>query len=141
VSWVFRDIAVLIAVLAAATAFGMFRNRTDGRLKRPASSGGSRLTSEDLGSPLGERATIVQFSTPYCQVCRPARRMLEDLASGLSGVRFVEIYSEERFALVRRLGVLRTPTILVLDPDGHIIRRGSGLPNRANVLHAVSEVV
>jgi thiol-disulfide isomerase/thioredoxin len=138
---VFAELVVLVAVLTAATAFGLVRRRTDGRLKRQARPDTPRLTAADLGVPLGSRATIVQFSTPYCQVCRPTRRMLEEIAAAGAGVRYVEVFSEERFALVRRLGVLRTPTVLVLDREGRIVRRGSGQPNRANVLQAVNEAV
>ncbi|MCG6498188.1 hypothetical protein MCM47_28745 [Kitasatospora sp. A2-31] len=32
--------------------------------------GAVRLSAADLGGPLGERATLVQFSTAFCQPCR-----------------------------------------------------------------------
>jgi thiol-disulfide isomerase/thioredoxin len=133
------ELVVVVAVLGAATAFGLVRRSMAGRLKKQDRSGPDRLGAAELGQPLGSRSTIVQFSTPYCQVCRPTRRMLTEIAAGTDGVRFVEICSEQRSGLARRLGVLRTPTVLVLDRDGRIVRRGSGQPNRADVLHAVSE--
>jgi hypothetical protein len=36
--------------------------------------------------------------------------------------------------------VLSTPTVLVLGPDGTIVRRASGKPRKSDVLAAVSSV-
>jgi hypothetical protein len=140
VSWMSNGWVVLVAVLVATTVFGVLRRRADGRLRRSAGPDGPRLTAVDLGSALGERATIVQFSTRYCQVCGPARAMLAEIAASVDGARFVEVSAEERSALVRRLNVMRTPTVLVLDRVGRIVRRGSGPPDRADVLAAVNDV-
>ena len=62
------------------------------------------------------------------------------MASGTEGVRHVEVDAGERMDLVRLLDVRRTPTVFVLGPDGRIARRGSGLMNKAEVLHALGEV-
>jgi hypothetical protein len=37
--------------------------------------------------------------------------------------------------------VLRTPTVLVLDGAGHVVRRASGAPRRADVVAALGEVL
>ena len=139
-SLMFAEVVVLVVVLGAATAFGLVRRFTDGRLKRLSRPDTCVLTAPELGGPLGRRATIVQFSTPYCQVCRPTRVMLEGIAARADGVRYVEVSSERDLALVRRLGVMRTPTVLLLDRSGSVAWRGSGQPSRANVLEALSEV-
>jgi hypothetical protein len=52
-------------------------------------------------------------------------------------VTLVEIDTETRLDLVRRVDVLRTPTVLVLDRDGRVTRRASGPPSRAELLSAV----
>ena len=83
-SAVWSEVFVLVAVLGAATAFGVFRRLTDGRLRRQAALT-ERLTAAELGGGLGARATVVQFSTPFCQVCRPTRAMLRDLTGELPG--------------------------------------------------------
>jgi thiol-disulfide isomerase/thioredoxin len=138
---VLLEVSVLAAVLAAAAVFGLVRRRTDGRLRPQPVLAERRLTAVDLGAELGDRATVVQVSTPFCQVCRPTRRMLGELVAPLPGVRFVDVSAEDRLPLVRRLGVLRTPTVLVLDSGGHIAFRGSGQPDREDVLQAVRQVV
>jgi thiol-disulfide isomerase/thioredoxin len=100
-----------------------------------------RLTSEQIGHPLGERATLVQFSTAFCAPCRATRRILADVAGLTEGVAHVEIDAESRLDLVRELGVLRTPTVLVLAADGTVVRRASGQPRKPDVIAAIGAAV
>lgn len=53
----------------------------------------------------------------------------------------VELDAEARLELVRRLEILRTPTVLVLDAGGLVVRRAAGLPRRADVIAALGEAV
>jgi len=89
----------------------------------------------------GERATLLQFSSAFCAPCRATRRTLADVAKVVPGVVHVEIDAEEHLDLVRALGVLRTPTTVVLDADGREVTRASGAPRPAQVLAALGEVV
>jgi thiol-disulfide isomerase/thioredoxin len=106
-----------------------------------AKDGGERLSAADLGGPLGERATLVQFSSAFCAPCRATRRVLDEVARLVEGVRHVEIDAEAHLELVRRLGVLKTPTVLVLDADGSVVRRASGQPRKADVIAALGVAV
>lgn len=94
-----------------------------------------------LGAELGERATLVQFSTAFCQPCRATRRTLAEVAAMVEGVGHIEIDAEERLDLVRELGIVRTPTVLVLDRSGRIVRRAAGQPRRADVIAALGQAV
>jgi thiol-disulfide isomerase/thioredoxin len=109
----------------------------------PAGTGGSgvALSSHDVGHPLGERATLLQFSTAFCAPCRATRRILADVAGMTEGVAHVEIDAESRLDLVRQLNVLRTPTVLVLAGDGRIVRRASGQPRKPDVIAALGAAV
>ncbi|MET8864409.1 thioredoxin family protein [Nonomuraea sp. NPDC004580] len=100
-----------------------------------------RLSAEELGEGLGERATLVQFSTAFCQPCRATRRILADVSALVPGVRHVEVDAESRLELVRRLGITGTPTVLVLDPAGTVVTRASGLPRKTEVLAALARAV
>jgi thiol-disulfide isomerase/thioredoxin len=167
---------VAIAVLVAATVFGLVRRHRDGRL-RPARSAvrgrraskqhdlvserdrlateqdgqtserdgraseRDRLAPEEIGAELGERATLLQFSTAFCAPCRATRRVLGEVAAMVDGVVHVEIDAEARLDLVRRLNVIRTPTVLVLDGSGRIVRRASGAPRKVDVIAALGEAV
>ncbi|MFE4588665.1 TlpA family protein disulfide reductase [Streptomyces laurentii] len=99
------------------------------------------LDAATLGAELGERATLVEFSTAFCQPCRATRRVLAEVAALVDGVAHVEIDAEERLELIRALGVVRTPTVLVLDRAGRIVRRASGQPRKADVIAALGQAV
>nr|WP_043624999.1 thioredoxin family protein [Nonomuraea candida] len=103
--------------------------------------GGERLSAAELGAGLGERATLVQFSTAFCQPCRATRRVLADVSALVPGVGHVEIDAESRLDLVNRLGITGTPTVLVLDAAGSIVKRATGLPRKAEVLVALAAAV
>lgn len=98
---------------------------------------GPEITADELGGPLGARATLVQFSTAFCAPCRATRQILADVAAMVDGVRHVEIDAESRLDLVRRLDVRRTPTTFVLGSDGRITHRASGQPRKADVIAAL----
>jgi hypothetical protein len=102
----------------------------------PASPGGA-LSAEDLGAPLGAQVTLVQFSSAVCAYCGPTRELLTEVAGERDGVAFVEIDAAARMDLTRRLRVLSTPTVLVLDALGGITSRASGPLRKAELLTAV----
>ena len=98
---------------------------------------GSVLAGTAYDGQRGERATLLQFSSAFCAPCRATRRILADVAAIVPGVAHVEVDAEEHLDLVRRLGVLRTPTTLVLDAAGREVTRASGAPRPAQVLAAL----
>ena len=102
---------------------------------------GRRLGSRELGGRLGERATLVQFSSAFCAPCRATRRILGEVAAMVPGVAHVEIDAEARLELVRELEILKTPTVLVLDATGRVVRRATGQPRKADVIAALGEAV
>jgi thiol-disulfide isomerase/thioredoxin len=136
-------LVALLVALAAASALGLWLRGSGHRLGRAGRTAVDvpRLGRADLGADLGERATLVQFSSAFCQPCRATRRILEDVSRDVSGVAHVEIDAESHLELVRRLDVRRTPTVLVLDARGHVVRRASGQPRRADVIAALGEAV
>jgi len=154
-------IALIAALACAVAAGGVWRSR-NGRMRSVAGArstalrpgedgpaidgmpeqgpaGAAVLTSEQLGSELGERATLVQFSSAFCAPCRATRRILTDVAGMTEGVTHIEIDAESRLDLVRTLNVLRTPTVLVTDSAGRIVKRASGQPRKADVIAAIGE--
>ncbi len=142
-------LVTLVVVLGVALAAAWWLQRSGGRLSSEprasmslrSSERTERLAQEDLGSPLGERATLVQFSTAFCQPCRATRRILADVSGAVPGVAHVEIDAESHLDLVRRLDVRRTPTVLVLDAAGRIVRRASGQPRPVDVVAALGAAV
>jgi thiol-disulfide isomerase/thioredoxin len=97
----------------------------------------SVLAGTPYDEQLGERATLLQFSSAFCAPCRATRRTLADVAGQVAGVSHVEVDAEAHLDLVRSLGILRTPTTLVLDERGREVTRASGAPKPAQVLAAL----
>lgn len=145
---------VLVVAVLAALAFGVFRALTDGRFRgthqvhggeaapqEPAPTEASVLAETPWADQLGERATLLQFSSAFCAPCRATRRILDDVASASPGVVHLEVDAEHHLDVVRRLGILRTPTTLVLDEHGHEVTRATGAPTKQQVLTALGRTV
>jgi hypothetical protein len=155
---VIGGLVALVVVLAAASAAGFAMRHRQGRFRAAHSSStpvtrteaadsgtpasfDSVLSAADLDAPLGAQATLVQFSTEVCAYCGPTRELLTEVARARDGVAFVEIDAAERMDLTRRLHVLSTPTVLVLDALGGITSRASGPLRKADLLTALGAVL
>ncbi|MFI6357165.1 TlpA family protein disulfide reductase [Streptomyces sp. NPDC050743] len=134
-------LVVCVAVLVVASAAGVLHKRRSGRVRVRGRDEGKRLGAADLGGDLGERATLVQFSSAFCAPCRATRRVLGEVAGIVPGVTHIEIDAEAHLDLVRELEILKTPTVLVLDADGRVVRRATGQPRKADVIAALGEAV
>lgn len=140
---------IAVIAIVVALSFGLFRLLTDGRFRgtkelhvshedhAPESHAWDAVTDALGETELGERATLVQFSSAFCAPCRATRRILGEVAEIVPGVVHVEIDAEHHLDLVRRLDVLRTPTTLVLDGAGNEVARASGAPRKEQVLSAI----
>lgn len=139
---------ILVATLGLALLFGGYRVLTDGRFRgthrirgadqeQPGPSADSVLDGTPWADQLGERFTLLQFSSAFCAPCRATRRILADVAGVVPGVVHLEIDAEHHLDVVRRLGILRTPTTLILDARGNEITRAAGAPTRQQVLGAL----
>jgi thiol-disulfide isomerase/thioredoxin len=143
---VIGGLVALVVVLAAASAVGFALRRRQGRFAGPVTAAApagadGALSAADLGAPLGPRATLVQFSAEVCAYCGPTRELLTTVADERDGVAFVEIDAASRMDLTRRLRVLSTPTVLVLDASGGITSRASGPVRRTALLEAVGQAL
>jgi thiol-disulfide isomerase/thioredoxin len=139
---------VLLACVLLVVGFAFYRVHTDGRFHRRRGDTGTPATptaaavlaSAGVAVPLGERATLLQFSSAFCAPCRATRRVLGEVVDLVPGVTHVEVDAEQHLEVVRSLRVLRTPTTLILDPSGREVSRASGLPARDQVLTALARV-
>ena len=139
---------VLLVAVAVAAGLGLYRAATDGRFRgthevrgaQPAAQAADDRPAVDFGGDLGERATLLQVSSAFCAPCRAARRTLGEVATAVPGVSHVEVDAESDLELVRRLGILRTPTTLVLDGRGREVTRASGAPTKDQVMNALALV-
>lgn len=154
---------VVIALVAVVLAlgFGLYRARTDGRFRAtaaPAAGGVASVEDSAEGghtdlrawddvlaalpdARLGERATLLQFSSAFCAPCRATRQVLSEVADVVPGVVHLEVDAEHHLELVRRLDVLRTPTTLILDSAGREATRAAGAPRKETVLATLDGIV
>ena len=129
----------ILIVLTLASAYGFWYQRSRGKVK---SKGSNKpvISAADIGSELGSRVTLVQFSSAFCTPCRATRALLTDITADLSDVKHIDIDAEKNLDLVRRLDIRSTPTTLVLDKSGNEVGRAVGAPKRAEVLATLSAI-
>lgn len=147
---------MVIAVVAvvSAVAFGLYRAATDGRFRGTHAVAGASLPSAPTvpvawdavvsavpTAELGERATLLQFSSAFCAPCRATRQILSEVSRLVPGVVHLEIDAEKHLGLVRELGVMRTPTTLILDASGAEATRAAGAPRRETVLATLDAII
>lgn len=150
---------IAIVAVVLALGFGLYRARTDGRFRAasptadgPAVPAGAEGGTSDVrawddvlaalpDAQLGERATLLQFSSAFCAPCRATRQVLSEVADVVPGVVHLEVDAEHHLELVRRLDVLRTPTTLILDAAGREATRAAGAPRKETVLATLDGIV
>lgn len=105
-------------------------------------SSGSNAAHLPAGANLGKRATLIQFSSAFCQPCRATRRILEQVAAEFDGgIEIVQIDADENLELTRLWEVTSTPTVVFLDADGREVYRGSGQPRPADVIAGLGRAI
>lgn len=125
------QVLLLVALLAVSSLGLRLARRRDGRFRpsrgaNTASGNGPRLAPTDLGRPLDHPATFVLLTSDACSTCPQVLRVLLGVAADEPDVDVRELAAEDHLDLVRRLDVLRTPTVLLLDAAGTIRARTSG---------------
>jgi thiol-disulfide isomerase/thioredoxin len=144
-------LALVVVVLGLAVALGYLWRSRNGRFSAvdpgvlaaagvdPAhdETATAHLTSDDLGAPLGSRATFLQLSSEVCTPCRRTHAVLAAIAAERNDVSHVDLDVAAHLDLVRRFDVMRTPTILLLDGSGAVVGRMSGATDRRQALDAL----
>ena len=130
----------LAIVLAAATGYGIWYQRTRGEFRKKKTVNGPKLTAAIVGTELGSRATMVQFSSAFCTPCRATKVLLEDMVKTMPDVHYAHIDAESHLELVRKLDIRSTPTTLFLNGAGVEVGRAMGTPKRAQVQAAIAAI-
>ncbi|MFF2052260.1 TlpA family protein disulfide reductase [Leifsonia sp. NPDC058194] len=133
-------LGVLLALVAVATVAGLLWRATTGRARAARRS--PVVRADEVGAAaLGERATLLQFSTEFCALCPATSRVLDGTASGRQGVAHVEVDLTTRPDLAQRFSVLQTPTTLVLDATGAVRARIGGAVRPADVRATLDRIL
>lgn len=164
-------LGVAASVLVASTGLGLWRRQRDGRMRPSQgvkAKDSSRQDTEDrsrsrrpgprgravgeatsvhegvlagLGVEAGTPVTLLQFSSAFCAPCRATRRVCDEVAAALNGVRHIEVDAQAHLDAVGALNIWRTPTVLVIDAAGRVVQRASGQPSKAHVIAAVAPLL
>lgn len=122
---------IVCAVLVVVGFFGFWWSRNNGKFKSVDAIDSDdvlTLTPVNLGVELGDRLTVVQFSSTFCQPCVATKRVIArslDMIN-VDGIASVEVNAEQNLELTRAASIMRTPTVLLLDTDGREVSRASG---------------
>ncbi|MEJ0014148.1 MAG: thioredoxin family protein [Actinomycetota bacterium] len=132
-------VLIVALVLIVAIGFGLWDRKRSGKIKEIVNSQ-HLIVSKDIGSELGEEATILQFSSAFCTPCRATRSTLTSVISHYPKIKHIEVDAESNLELVRRLDIRQTPTTLFLNPAGREIARAVGAPKRDQVFDALERI-
>lgn len=130
------DLLVLLAVLAVAAVTALLWRARQGRVvaAEGALPSGARAA---IGAP-ADGEVLVLFTAPACGSCAAARQVLEAVAAERASVAVAEVDVATQWELARDQGVLRAPTVLVVDEGGAVRARVSGVPDRDGVIEALA---
>lgn len=149
-------VVIAVATLVAAAVAGLLWRRSQGRMRvvtvathsgdsdgadQAAGAQADQALLATLGVSASAPVTLLQFSSAFCAPCRATRRILADVAGMFDGVHHVEVDAESHLDAVRALDIRRTPTVLVVDDAGRVVKRASGQPTRSHVVAAVAPLL
>ena len=125
-------IALVVAVILAVLALGLFWKLRTGRSKRVTN--GQQIDLAKLGAvkngkpvlAFGERMTFLQFSTEFCSQCVQTARVYKELEEHSDGILHIEVDITNRLDVAKEFNILQTPTTLVLDAAGRVTSRIGG---------------
>jgi thiol-disulfide isomerase/thioredoxin len=133
---------VLLAVLVLSVAFGIYRKVSDGKLREeivPPLKGLTEHLHLDHDHP--PQVTFLQFSSEFCQPCRVTNKLLDEVTNSFPAICHIELDVVEHMDLVKTYGITRTPTTLIIDKSGTVHFRATGVPKKAELTAAVTDLV
>ena len=120
---------IVVAVVVAAVAFGRWWRRRDGAVRTPAYAAIDRDHLDAVGLDLSQaHAGAVLLGSATCTPCESVKAVLGQLEAERPGFRWVYADAARHADLAEDHGVLRIPTLLLVEPTGRILARTSGVP-------------
>lgn len=132
-----RALVLLIAAVAGLALMGIYRFYR-------ARFGGTqdRLDVDALGLELMSGCcAFVVFTTPACQPCKAALRVVSSAAEKTPGLTEVTtLDAVERSDLAIRYGVRTIPTTFLITASGHVIKEWKDVPDPGDVETALAAI-
>lgn len=128
---------IVLAVVVAAGAFGLWWQRRDGRVSDATGRFG-RDQLADVGlDTSGADALAVLLGSPTCAPCVNVKRVLGEVQQERPRFRWVYADAADHLELARAHHVMRVPTLFVIDRKGQILARTSGVPGKRDLLRVL----
>jgi thiol-disulfide isomerase/thioredoxin len=112
-------------------------------------SKGEQVNLSDLGAlkngkpvvKLGEKLTLLQFSSDFCSSCKQTSVLLESIEKAHEGLLHIDLDLAERLDLAKTFNILTTPTTLILNSKGSVVSRIVGAPQLATIESEIERLV
>jgi thiol-disulfide isomerase/thioredoxin len=125
-------------IIAAATLAGRWWQARDGQVS-DAATDAPRMAREQLAA-LGvttDGTAAVLFGSPTCAPCDTVKDLLREVEADEPDFRWTYVDAADHLELADEHRIRRVPTLLVLDRDGTVTSRTSGVPARDELRRAV----
>lgn len=104
----------------------------------------SKLGATKNGKPvvkLGEKLTLLQFSSDFCSSCNQTSVLLGNVEKEQKGLLHIDLDIGERLDLAKTFNILTTPTTLILNSKGSVVSRIVGAPKLAAIESEIERLV
>ena len=104
----------------------------------------SNLRATKNGKPvvkLGEKLTLLQFSSDFCSSCKQTSVLLGNIEKAQKGLLHIDLDIGERLDLAKTFNILTTPTTLILNSKGSVVSRIVGAPKLAAIESEIERLV
>ena len=131
-------LASLVGVLLLAKS-GLARKVSNGEQVNLSS-----LRATKNGKPvtkLGEKLTLLQFSSDFCSSCKQTSVLLGNIEKTHEGLLHIDLDLAERLDLAKTFNILTTPTTLILNSNGGVVSRIVGAPKLATIEAEIERLV
>lgn len=150
---------LVVAIVAIVGGLGAAFQSRDGRLRpgrrsrrwtgrrtarsKPATAGdaGAGRFDEDqlqaVGLAASGEVSALLLSSPTCAPCRAVKRVLAEVTEARPSFTWVSVDAADYLDIAREHRVMRVPTLFLLDDDGWILARTSGVPATHDLIRVV----
>ena len=104
----------------------------------------SNLVATKNGKPvvkLGEKVTLLQFSSDFCSSCKQTSVLLANIEKANEGLLHIDLDIADRLDLAKTFNILTTPTTLILNSKGSVVSRIVGAPKLATIEAEIERLV
>lgn len=142
-----QRIVALAGLVLLASFIGFWMIAKSGSARRIKN--GEQIDLAEIGATkngkpvtkLGERVTLLQFSSEFCSSCKQTSVLLASVEKDYKNLLHIDVDITERLDLAKRFSILSTPTTLVLNSRGVVVSRIVGAPKQTTIKSAIESLV